>query len=73
MSDKSLADLILELQKAKDALGKARQTESFARSETTAATNRYNNLTKEIDAMMAEMKKKAPRDTDWRNEKKRGI
>lgn len=37
-------------------------------SERTAATNRLNDAQKAFDAVVAEMRKEAPRDSDWKRQ-----
>lgn len=56
---------IIDLDTAIQQHAMASKRESQARNETTAAKNRLNDAQKRIDALVVELKKLAPRDSDW--------
>ena len=56
---------IIDLDTAIQRHAMARKRESEARNETCAAINRVNDAQKRVDALVAELKKLAPRDSDW--------
>ncbi len=58
-------ELFEELKKATDALRLAESETAHARSRETDALNRLNKVQQEITALMLEMKKSAPRSSDW--------
>lgn len=65
---KTISDLHTELQGALDAHASAQQRASMARSEETDALNRLNAAQKAFDAAIADLKKQAPRESDWKRE-----
>lgn len=75
MSDKvQFADLIAELQLAQAHHEDLVRAEAMARSNECVARNRVNAAQKAIDAAMADLKKAAPRDSDWAQERRpRGV
>ncbi len=56
---------IIDLDTAIQRHAMARKRESEARNETCAAINRVNDAQKRVDALVGEMKKLAPRESDW--------
>lgn len=44
---------------------KAKKQEALAAAETSRTLNSLNTAQRELDAALAEMRKKAPRDSDW--------
>lgn len=66
MTSKTIfADLLAELQLAQAHHEEMTRAEAVARSNECTARNRVNAAQKAIDAAMAELKKAAPRDSDW--------
>ena len=63
---RALVDILAELEQAKTDLAFADNKLSDVRAEHTAALNKVNRLQKEFDAVVDEMKKSAPRDSDWK-------
>jgi len=61
----TLGSLEERLTEAAKALQEAESRESMARSDTTDCRNALNTIQKAFDARVAELKKAAPRDTDW--------
>lgn len=68
---RSLSELERDLHSAGEALKSAELRVSMARNEETTARNRVNELQREIVARIDELKKAAPRDTEWRRD--RGV
>jgi hypothetical protein len=68
MSEKTLDELVKDLQLAKESYESAQQRERFARNETTSCLNRLNAAQKAVDARMQTLRKHAPRDSDWARE-----
>lgn len=66
-----LDDLLQQLRRATNDFADAERAESEARSRTTDARNRINTIQKEIDEVMAELRKSAPRDSKWADESRR--
>lgn len=64
MTDK-LKSLLEEMEHSRDHYIDTKKREEAARSQATAALNKMNTIQKEIDAAIAEIKKNAPRGTDW--------
>jgi len=62
---KGLAELEQEYIAALRLCREAEKSESMARSNTCTAHNRLNEITKQIDTKLAEMRKEAPRESDW--------
>lgn len=61
-----LEELENAVAKATDALREAEQVASAARSEETDCLNRLNQAQKAFDAYVQEIRKVAPRSSDWR-------
>jgi exonuclease VII small subunit len=59
------ADAMQEYAEANDALAAATKDMQSASARETAARNRVNNAQKKLDAILAEMRKQAPRGSDW--------
>jgi hypothetical protein len=71
MSDKPatlFTALVSDLADAAKAREEAERAESLARSVSTDALNRLNAAQRAFDAAVAEMKKKAPRDSNWQRD-----
>lgn len=69
----SLADLLRVLVAATDAHEAAQRHTSIARNEENTALNRLNDAQKRIDALIDEQRKKAPRDSDWGQQRILGV
>jgi hypothetical protein len=65
MADKSIGDLVMELEAARVRLKDTTDKESQARNERTTALNHYNDICKKIEAAIADVKDTAPSETDW--------
>lgn len=61
-----LANAVAAVASAQDHLVRMTQFVSEARNKETDALNRVNEVQRHFDALVAEVKKSAPRDTDWR-------
>lgn len=61
-----LANAVAAVASAQDHLARMTQLVSEARNKETDALNRVNEAQRHFDALVAEVKKSAPRDTDWR-------
>lgn len=72
MSEK-LHELLKELDAANNELTSASARASVANGDESRARNRVNEIQKKIDAELAEMRKTAPRDTEWKRERERVI
>jgi hypothetical protein len=68
---KTLNDLLIEIQNASRAYEDAKLEESGARSRATSALNRLNELQRKFDLCVADMKKAAPGDSDWRRSERK--
>ena len=68
---KGLAELVKELDAAMEQHQQAELVESAARRDMCEATNRLNAAQKALDEYVAELKRKAPWNTDWKA--KRGL
>lgn len=66
-------ELFEELAKAHDAYTQAEKEESVARGVRTEALNRLNRAQKAVDESMEQLRKDAPRETDWKQHERRGI
>lgn len=66
---KMLAEVIGELYSAKGAYQRADHRYRDASKDHTSALNRLNDAQKRFDAVVADMKKAAPRDSDWQQRK----
>lgn len=64
-NDLSIGDLEQRVKAAKERLEEATATTEAARREETDRLNAYNEACKEFDAAVAELRKQAPRETDW--------
>lgn len=69
---RTLGDIEMELFGANENLINAKREVARARSAETDALNRVNGLQKELDALIAKMRKDADANTDWR-QKERGV
>lgn len=68
MSDETtpdLAELQRQLKEATTAYEEASCEENRARNVATDARNRLNRAQKALDGAVAQLRKNAPRDTDW--------
>lgn len=66
MADKKkLENLLAELREANEQLQSSRKILEGARREENYYTNKVNDIQKQIDAAMNDMKKNSARDTDW--------
>lgn len=70
---KSVAELVREVEEARENLELKQQAASFADKAETGALNRFNAATKALDARLAEIKKAAPRGTDWNQQGRRIV
>ena len=61
-----LANAVAALAAANDRLTHMKSVTEAARREETAARNKVNEAQRLFDALVAEVKKSAPRDSDWR-------
>jgi chromosome segregation ATPase len=59
------ADAMQEYASANDALAEATKDLTAARNRESAARNRVNQAQQKLDAILAEMRKQAPRGSDW--------
>lgn len=65
----SLEALETNLREANAALENAERETSMARACESVARNRVNDCQKKLDAAIADLKKAAPRDTNWARSK----
>lgn len=65
MSERTIVEIMDDLDTANQRLEERRRIESEARSAAIAALNEVNKLQKEIDSAIAAAKNTAPRETDW--------
>lgn len=61
-----LANAVADVAKAQDHLKRMTDRSAAARREEVDAINKVNEAQRHFDALVAEAKKTAPRDTDWR-------
>ena len=61
-----LANAFAAVASAQDHLRNMSDRVAGARSDECAALNKVNEAQRHFDALVAEVKKSAPRDTDWR-------
>ena len=61
-----MANAVAAVAAAQDHLQLMQDRTARARSEETDALNKVNEAQKHFDALVALVKKSAPRDTDWR-------
>jgi len=61
-----LANAVAEVARAQDHLRHMSDRVALARRDETDALNKANEAQRFFDALVAEVKKSAPRDTDWR-------
>jgi indole-3-glycerol phosphate synthase len=61
-----LANAVAAVASAQDYYHRMRELADQARRNETAALNKVNEAQRHFDALVAEVKKSAPRDTDWR-------
>lgn len=59
------AALALNVSEAQERLATARRAAAVARNEETTALNDLNSAQKALDAAYAELRKDAPRESDW--------
>jgi chromosome segregation ATPase len=71
--NKTIEQLLAELQEARKRLDETTEAEQAARMQSTNARNVYNGLTKRLDAAYAKLRASAPRDTDWNQAGKGGL
>jgi hypothetical protein len=64
--EKTIEQLLAELNEAKAALVAATEEEIKASHRVTDSQNVYNGICKKIDAALAKMKNDSPAGTDWR-------
>lgn len=64
-----MSNAIAEFALALDQHSAAAASTERARRDETTALNRVNEAQKKIDALTAELKKQAPRGSDWRRPK----
>lgn len=62
-------DAVAELAVAQDRLALRAQALAVARKEETAAIIAVNEVQKKLDGLLDDLKKSAPRDTDWARRK----
>ena len=65
----TVEQLTQEIIEAQQRYESAKQETSFARSTECAALNSLNSAQKKLDTKLAELRKSAPRDSDWGREK----
>ena len=70
---KGIEQAIAELAAAQAALEDAQRATAQARGEETTCLNRVNAAQKEVDELVAAVKAKAHRDTDWGRERTHGF
>ena len=61
-----LANAVADVAKAQDHLRHMSERVATASRDENDALNRVNEAQRHFDALVAEVKKSAPRDTDWR-------
>lgn len=61
-----LANAVASIATAQDYLNRMREFREIAEKNETAARNDVNQAQRHFDALVAEVKKSAPPDTDWR-------
>lgn len=61
----ALADAMTEYHDAREALVRAEGEARAASMKETAARNRVNDAQKKIDTILDELRKSAPRDSNW--------
>ena len=61
-----LANAVADVAKAQDQLRHMSERVATASRDENDALNRVNEAQRHFDALVAEVKKSAPRDTDWR-------
>lgn len=65
MIARAIPQVLADLQSAVLALEQRRHEEAQARSAATSALNAVNDLQKELDDLLAAMKKNSPSGSDW--------
>lgn len=63
---KDLSALLVQLDGAQMNLVEKQAAASYARNAETSALNKVNELQKKVDALIAEIKSKSPRESDWK-------
>ena len=61
-----LANAVAAVAQAQDYLHRMQELTAAARRNECDALNKVNEAQRHFDALVAEVKKSAPRDTDWR-------
>ena len=61
-----LANAVAAVASAQDYLARMEQLTATAQRQESAARNKVNEAQRNFDALVAEVKKSAPSDTDWR-------
>lgn len=61
-----LANAVAAVASAQDYYRRMHELANQARRDESAALNKVNEAQRHFDALVAEVKKSAPRDTDWR-------
>ena len=61
-----LANAVAAVASAQDYLAHMRELTGHARNNEADALNKVNEAQRHFDALVAEVKKSAPRETDWR-------
>jgi hypothetical protein len=61
-----LANAVAAVASAQDYYHRMHELANQAHREETAALNKVNEAQRHFDALVVEVKKSAPRDTDWR-------
>lgn len=64
-SKRTAQELLKELEEAREAYTEADRSHSLAERRRTEALNTCNRLQKEFDEAVEEVRKQAPRETDW--------
>lgn len=65
METKELDSLMADLDRAGFELDAAKTEESHARNRVASAVNAINGIQKQIDRIVDEIRKNAPRESDW--------
>lgn len=68
---RTMEELHAEVQARLTELNEAAERERVASSKTSQARNSFNEACKRFDAKVAEIRKSAPWNTDWSNERER--
>ena len=68
--DVNLTDLYQAVLDAQGKLEAVKSEEHAVRLKATVALNKFNEATRVFDAAIRDIKKNAPKDTDWRQEQR---